>query len=199
MALRRLRPQDPDPGRDQAGKTRGRRRRGDRHRDPHRPGLAPAAGDAGSAQQLRAGRGGRAEEAVPASAAHRFPRGAGRERHPCVAGEHAAVRAARRHGRHAQARCVEGLPALPGRRGDGAVPVQGLARRRFRLPRPRAARRSRAAFAPAAGAGRDQPGRRTDPRQRIRRPLAAGHARAPRPSPTRCATRCRARSTATRG
>ena len=68
---------------------------------------------------------------------------------------------------------MENLPALPGRRGDGAVPVEGMARCRFRLPRPGAAWRDRAALAPAAGAGCDQPRRRPDGRSRIRRPLPA--------------------------
>ena len=35
---------------------------------------------------------------------------------------------------------MENLPALPGRRGDGALPVEGMARRRLRLPRPGPAR-----------------------------------------------------------
>ena len=52
---------------------------------------------------------------------------------------------------------------------DGALPVQGVARCRFRVPRPRAARADRAAAAPATGARRDQRRRRPDGRPRIRR------------------------------
>ena len=78
---------------------------------------------------------------------------------------------------------------------------KAVARRRLRLPRRRAARRDRAAAAPAAGAGRDQPRRRADARSRIRRPLPARYdacARRPK-SPPRCAMRSAAASTATPG